>query len=324
MSSPATPEAFGNPDDYRMTVGEHLEELRSRLIRGLAGALVGLLICLPVGRQMLAILLQPLLRALDAYNVNPAVFSHEVTEPFMCWIWVSVIGSAFISGPWLVYQLWQFVASGLYPHERKYVTKYVPLSIILLLTGFAFVYFVVLPLTLRFFLAFLMAMPAMFPTGHPAGASASTQPTYIQALSADPPVTDHYRMWFNTVEHRVKINIDGSIQSIPFGGDSVIIPQFTLSDYLSMVFRLMITFGLCFQMPLVVLALATLNIATIDDHKRFRRYVYFAMTILAAAVSPGDAVTAMIALLIPLIFLYEFGIFLATMSQRRAKAAGNA
>ncbi|HTW95973.1 MAG TPA: twin-arginine translocase subunit TatC [Tepidisphaeraceae bacterium] len=300
-----------DPDDFRMTIGEHLDELRVRLIRGLAGGFVALLICLPFGRWMMSILLQPLLSALDAFNINPATYTHELMDPFMCWLWVSIIAAAFPAGPWFAYQMWQFIATGLYPHERKYVTRYIPLSIALLFSGFAFVYFVVLPLTLRFFLAFLLSMPAIYPSRPPAPISATTQPTYIQAVATDPPATDNYRMWFNTVEHRLKINIAGNIESIPFGGNSLIIPQFTLSDYLSMVFRLMITFGLCFQMPLVVLALASLGIVTIADLKRFRRYVYFAMGVLAVLVSPGDAVTATVALLIPLIFLYEFGVFLA-------------
>jgi len=53
-----------------------------------------------------------------------------------------------ITSPWAIYQLWQFVAAGLFPKERKYVTKYMPLSIVLLVTGMLFIYYIVLPITL--------------------------------------------------------------------------------------------------------------------------------------------------------------------------------
>jgi len=64
---------------------------------------------------------------------------------------VSLIAAMAISGPWIVYQLWKFISAGLYPKERKYVTKYIPLSITLMLLGMIFVYYVVLPFSLQFF-----------------------------------------------------------------------------------------------------------------------------------------------------------------------------
>ena len=72
----------------------------------------------------------------------------------MTYLKVALICAAAIASPWLLYQLWQFVASGLYPKERKYVTKYLPLSITLLITGMLFLYFIVLPLMMTFFLEF--------------------------------------------------------------------------------------------------------------------------------------------------------------------------
>ena len=70
----------------------------------------------------------------------------------MVFIDISLISAAALASPWILYQLWQFVAAGLYPHERKYVTRYLPLSIALLISGMLFVYFLVLPWTLEFFI----------------------------------------------------------------------------------------------------------------------------------------------------------------------------
>jgi sec-independent protein translocase protein TatC len=212
--------------------------------------------------------------------------------------------------------LWRFIASGLYPHERKAVTRYVPLSIALFLTGMAFVYFIVLPLTMRFFIAFALSLPMDLPLpSTPAPPSvATTQPAYLPAMPTDPAHPQEYQFWFNTDQRRLKFYFDGSVRNIAFGGDSLMAPHFELGDYLDLVLRLMLTFGLCFQLPLVVMVLARIGIVDVPQLRKMRRYVYFGMTVLAAAVSPGDVVTATLALLAPLILLYEFGIFLAKMN----------
>ena len=76
-------------------------------------------------------------------------------------------------------------------------------------------------------------------------------------------------------------------------------------------------------MPIVVMALARVGIVPIETLKSFRKYVYFFMSILAAAITPGDVITATIALLIPLCLLYELGIWLAIAGQRKADANRN-
>ena len=312
-----------HPDDFRMSIGDHLDELRKRILLGLAGFIVAMVICLPIGRQLLAIICRPLVGALQAYDVNPQLFTDDTTEGFMAWIQISLIAAAVLAGPWLIYQLWKFVATGLYPNERKTITRYVPLAVVLLLSGFAFVYFIVLPLTMRFFVAFTLSIPLNLPRQNvPTDFTPTTQPTptVVQSLLDDPPHPLPYQMWFNESERRLKFNVDGSVRTLPFGGDSLMATHFSLGDYLDLVLRLLLTFGLCFQLPLVVLALAKIGIVDIDQLRRWRRYVYFAMTILAGAVSPGDVVTATLALLIPLILLYELGIFLVRMSHQPENA----
>jgi sec-independent protein translocase protein TatC len=311
-----------HPDDYRMSIGEHLEELRKRILLGLAGFLAAALLCLPIGRELLAIICRPLVGALQAYDVNPQLFTDDATEGFMAWIQISLIAAAVLAGPWLIYQLWKFVATGLYPNERKTVTRYVPLAVVLLLSGFAFVYFIVLPLTMRFFVAFTLSIPLDLPHQNaPPGMSPTTEqtPTVVQSLSEDPPHPLPYQMWFNQSERRLKFNVGGSVRTLPFGGDSLMATHFSLGDYLDLVLRLLLTFGLCFQLPLVVMALAKIGIVDLDQLRAWRRYVYFAMTVLAAAVSPGDVVTATLALLIPLVLLYELGILLVRFGEKRSR-----
>jgi sec-independent protein translocase protein TatC len=305
-----------DPDEYRMTIGEHLEDLRRRIFRGLGGLVAALVICTPLAKHLLAWICRPLVAALQANDLNPQLFTDETTEAFMAWVQVSLIAAAALAGPWMVYQLWEFIAAGLYPRERKAVTKYIPLAIALLITGMAFVYYIVLPLTMRFFVAFTLSIPLDLPSAATVKTSgiADTQPSFVQHLSGDPVRPQPYQMWVNTEERRLKINIDGSVRNIPFGGDNLMAAHFKLGDYLDLVFRLLLTFGLCFQLPLVVMVLARLGIVEISQLTHLRRHVYFGMTVLAAIVSPGDVVTATLALLAPLILLYELGIILARLN----------
>src|SRR4051794_28146402 len=143
-----------NPDDFRMTVGEHLEDLRRRLILGLTGYVVAFAICLALGKHVIWIFCRPLEMALIHHDINPQVYFTDVAGPFVVYMEISMISAAVLASPWLIYQLWQFVAAGLYPKERRLVTKYLPLSIALLIAGVITLYFLVLPLSLEFFIEF--------------------------------------------------------------------------------------------------------------------------------------------------------------------------
>src|SRR5436190_22705046 len=169
-----------DPESYRMTIGEHLEELRFRLILGGGAFLVAAIVFLipAVGEHVVRIFLRPLAIAQDHAHQSPQIYYTEVAESFMVYIKVGLICAAAVSSPWLLYQLWQFVASGLYPRERKYITKYLPLSIILLITGMLFLYFVVLPLMMTFFLEFNFGQPDLIRPAH-IDPSAATQPALI-------------------------------------------------------------------------------------------------------------------------------------------------
>ena len=95
--------------------------------------------------------------------------------------------------------------------------------------------------------------------------------------------------------------------------------SFTLPDYLSLVMQLLLTFAAAFQLPIVVMALARIGLVDVATLRHFRRYVYLGLSMLAAALAPGDVVTATIALLGPLILLYELGIFLAKMGPKKTE-----
>src|SRR5829696_1506243 len=178
-----------DPDAYRMTLGEHLEELRRRLIWALLGFGLALGVCLFVGKDRLVVFFcRPLIEAQQSFDLNTQLQEQTPGSVFMLYLKVCMITAAALSAPWSLYQLWRFVAAGLYEHERKHLTRYVPLSVTLLVAGMAFVYYAVLPWTLRFFIAFTMSIPApdlspAAPSGaSPALSGPSGPATFIQVV----------------------------------------------------------------------------------------------------------------------------------------------
>ncbi len=301
-----------------MSIGDHLEELRRRILLGLIGLVPAVLICLLFGRQILAVLCRPVAATLARYDISPQLYTDELADGFMVYMKLSLIAAIAIAGPWIIYQLWKFVSAGLYPRERHYVTKYIPLSITLMFCGLLFVYFVVLPFSLQFFISFAADLPLQMPLVHSAPITSTTPPTFVQPIAGNPDHPADFQMWFDTTQNRLKMFIGNKVRVIPFGPDNLVGIHFTLPDYLDLVLQLLLTFGLAFQLPLVVMALARIGIVQISTLKKWRRYVYLGLAMVAAGLAPGDVVTATVALLVPLVLLYELGILLAKMGPTKA------
>jgi sec-independent protein translocase protein TatC len=308
-----------DPDDYRMTVGEHLEELRTRLVLSLLGYGIILILCLVFARDyVLPWFCEPLFTTLLKYGINPQLVADEVSEGFMVYLQVAMICAAAFAAPWILYQLWQFVAAGLYPKERKYITKYLPLSITLLISGMLLVYFFVLPWTLEFFIGFSIGIPIPGQS-HVITSVPSTQPAMIvPTIPGEPAIKQERMLWFDDESQQLKFVYRDKVRVISFGSSDLLRPEITIDKYIELVISMLISFGLAFQLPLVVLALAKIGIVEVSALKAMRRYVYFAMSIVAAVITPGDVITATVALMVPLILLYELGIWLARGTEHKS------
>ena len=317
-----------DPDSYRMTVGEHLEELRTRMVRGLAGFFIAFAVCFYFSDYTINFFCRPLITVLKASDVNPQLIAPDVTEGFMVAIRVSLVTGAAVAGPWMLYQLWQFVAAGLYPHERKYVTRYLPLSIVLLVAGMVFVYLVVLPFTLRFFVGYIVNMPlhltperSQVTTGQGPATAPAFPDASIVVYPGVPQGLPEGVLLYDTVEQRLKVKLDGLVRVLPFNSTNLLAPEIELGKYISLVVMMLISVAIAFQLPLVVLLLERIGIVEVADLRASRRYVYFAIVVVSAVISPGDAITVTVALVGPLILLYEFGIWLAVLGKPKATPA---
>lgn len=128
----------------------HLIELRDRLLRCVV-AMVLVFICLfPWARDLYSILAEPLLASLPA---GGQLIATEVTAPFFVPIKVTMMAAFVIALPYLLYQVWAFVAPGLYSHEKRLVMPLIVTSTLLFLCGMAFAYFLVFPVVFHFIIA---------------------------------------------------------------------------------------------------------------------------------------------------------------------------
>ncbi|HWE01298.1 MAG TPA: twin-arginine translocase subunit TatC [Tepidisphaeraceae bacterium] len=322
-NEPASPAGF-DPDSFRMTVGEHLEELRLRLILSISGLFVAVLACLTFSERVMVFFCAPLTRQLVKHDIAPQVYYSNLTDPFMTYLKITLISAAAIAGPWIIYQVWLFVSAGLYPHERKMVTRYIPLSVTLFITGLVFVYVLVLPLSIKFFIEFSSTLSIRLDAT--SDQVATKVPYQVPVIHGDVKSAHWGDLWFDDKTDKLKIAlpIHGDadvghfhIRSIPFGPETMMTPIITIGDYIDLVLTFMLTFGVAFQLPLVLLAVVSIGIVDITFLRQKRKIIYFAMTVASAFLAPGDIVTSMLALLIPLIVLYEFGLVLIVFAGKR-------
>jgi sec-independent protein translocase protein TatC len=305
-----------NPDTFRMSLGDHLEELRSRLILALLGLVVATVVCLIFGERVLTFFCAPLLDGLRDAGQNPILHFTDIVNPFMLYLKVSLIVALAVSLPWIVFQLWLFVAAGLYPKERKVIRRYIPLSLSLLIGGMALAYFVIMPLTVRFLLAFSgeISLPGMSTAVVVQVPPESV--VKVPSFAGDPASPVEGQLWYNSLTGRLKMSLAGRTVALGYNPDRLLAPTITIDTYVDLTMLTILVFGLAFQLPLVVLALFKVGMIDLDFLARKRRMVYFLLAIAAAFIAPGDVATTMLALYIPLILLYEFGILLCRWSSK--------
>ena len=126
---------------------DHLIELRSRLLRGVAGLLIVFVALLPFGNKLYAWLAQPLLAKLPAGGQLIAV---EVASPFFAPVKLAFFAALLVTMPWLLYQAWAFVAPGLYKREQRLALPLLASAVALFYAGCAFAFFLVLPTVFGF------------------------------------------------------------------------------------------------------------------------------------------------------------------------------
>jgi sec-independent protein translocase protein TatC len=137
--------------DSTMSLGDHIEELRARMILAIIGLVAGGAICLIFGSKIITFMERPYIAVIGQENRLQAL---APIDGFVTYLKIALISGLIFSSPWVFYQLWMFVAAGLYPHEKRYVYLVTPFSAILFVTGALFFMLAIAPAALRFLVAF--------------------------------------------------------------------------------------------------------------------------------------------------------------------------
>jgi sec-independent protein translocase protein TatC len=149
MSDPSS-----GPDSTQETFISHLIELRSRLLRSIIAVVVVLLCLVPWAKEIYAFLAAPLLRALPK---GSTMIATDVTGTFLVPLKVTLMAAFLLALPYVLYQMWAFVAPGLYQHEKRLALPVIVSSVLFFALGMAFAYFVVFPVAFGFFAGYAPA-----------------------------------------------------------------------------------------------------------------------------------------------------------------------
>jgi len=138
----------------KMSIGEHLLELRYRLILSLTGIAAGLTISLFLGDYIINFISEPYRQAILSSGLKPLMQAIEPAESFLVYLKTSLLSGLILSSPFVFYQIWAFISAGLYPVEKRYVYLLTPLSALLFISGSLFFIMIIAPIVINFFINF--------------------------------------------------------------------------------------------------------------------------------------------------------------------------
>jgi len=285
MAATAGPPADDPFAGTRMTLGEHLDELRKRLFRGVLAVAVAFAIALYFNREITEVILRPHRQCVERLNqhylaqaraivaehpelrekyfepdgsfrmaIDERLTAQSPTESMWFVLKVAGYGALALGAPVLLWQMWQFVAAGLYRRERSWVRYFFPPALLLFASGALFSYFVIVP----------------------------------------------YGMFY-------------AMQSAPL---ELVKPDIRLEFYFGFLTTLCLSMGLVFQLPILMTFLGLVGIVPAATFASLRGYFVVVAFALAALLTPGPDVFSQVAMATPMVLLYEVGILGARLAAR--------
>lgn len=222
----------------------HIADLRKRLVISSISIIAMFFICFSFYEPILEWMMVPVKHALPAGTSMIAV---EIQETFFTAMKVAFFAGFILSLPVIFWQLWLFLAPGLYEHEKKLVIPFVFFATLMFLIGASFAYYIVVPIGFDFLIAF---------------------------------------------------------------GNSVVNVLPSIGKYVGFFTKLMIGFGIAFELPVITFFLAKIGLVTDETLKGFFRYAVVLIFIVAAILTPPDVISQIL-MALPLLFLYGVSIYIA-------------
>jgi len=253
-------------DDTKAPLLDHLIELRQKLLYSIVFLVVAAIFSFVFSEQIYQFLAKPLHNAClaqdGAASKGCRLIITAPQEAFFTYLKLSLFGGFILAFPLIASQLWTFVAPGLYRHERKAFLPFIAATPVLFLLGASLVYFMIMPMALKFFYGFTTA------------------------------------------------GVDGGI---------AIELETKVSEYFSLVMTLILAFGLCFQLPVLLVLLARVGMTSAEGLRNKRKYAIVGIFMAAAILTPPDPMSQ-IGLGLAIMGLYEISIFLVARVERKRES----
>jgi len=233
-----------------LPLSEHLSELRYRIISSLLALAVGFAIAYYFIDPIFDAITKPLKQVLP--EGSSLIFT-AYSEGFFAYIKLAFVCGIFIASPVILYEIWAFIAPGLYNHEKRILLPLALISSLCFLCGGLFGYFVVFPAAFGFFAGYSTAGLKLMPN---------------------------------------------------------------ITEYLSLAMHLLLAFGLAFELPVFMLFLGIIGLVGAELLRKWRRYAILIAFIAAAILTPTPDVVNQTLMALPLVLLYELGIWLVWIANR--------
>ena len=245
--------------EKQATIGEHLVELRSRILKCIIFLFITFIGCYFFADKIYNFLVVPYAEAVKNDNIDRRLIFTALHETFLTYLKLAFFSAFFISCPIILIQIWKFIAPGLYKNEKLTLLPFMVATPVLFLLGGMLVYYLIMPLAIEFFLSFeKIATPESLP-----------------------------------IQLEAKVN-----------------------EYLSLITRLIIAFGLSFQLPVLLTLLAKVGFVDAEYLRKRRKYIIIIIFSMAAVLTPPDPITQ-IGLALPLLLLYEISIFTVKIVEKK-------
>jgi sec-independent protein translocase protein TatC len=233
-----------------MSMTDHLSELRFRLIRIAWVLVLGFFAAYVFSEKLFDFIRAPIMPFMP--KTSTGLFFTSPIEKFMAHVKVSFFAGCILSSPLWLYQIWAFIAPGLYRREKRYAISFLFFGIGLFVGGIAFAYFIILPVAFSFLLGF---------------------------------------------------------------GGTTDSPMITISEYLDFILKFFLAFGFSFEMPLILVFLGLMGLISTDQLRAGRRWAVVIIAVISAVATPPDAMS-MVALMVPLVALYEASIWILMLLKK--------